>query len=56
MEGESEFEFSGYYCLDNSRPGGPIRKMVGLMLLKSFYDLSDEEVVAPRGRIPTFST
>ena len=43
---EVESEFSGYYCSDNGRPGVPIRKMVGLMLLKNIYDLSDEEVVA----------
>jgi len=28
------------------RPGVPIRKMVGLMLLKSLYNLSDENTVA----------
>ena len=43
---EVESEFSGYYCSDNGRPGVPIRKMVGMMLLKNIYDLSDEEVVA----------
>ena len=42
---EVESEFS-YYCSDNGRPGVPIRKMVGLMLLKNIYDLSDEAVVA----------
>ena len=41
-----ESEFAQYYCVDNGRPGVPIRKMVGLMLLKNIYDLSDEEVVA----------
>lgn len=41
-----ESEFSGYYCSGNGRPGVPIRKMEGLMLLKNIYDLSDEEGVA----------
>lgn len=35
-----------YYCADNGRPSVPIRKMVGMMLLKNIYNLSDEGVVA----------
>jgi transposase, IS5 family len=31
----------GYFS-ENDRPRVPVRKMVGLMLLKSFYNLSDE--------------
>ena len=41
-----ESEFAQYYCADNGRPSVPIRKMVGMMLLKNIYNLSDEGVVA----------
>jgi IS5 family transposase len=37
-------EFQGYYK-DFGRPSIPIRKMVGLVLLKYIYNLSDENVV-----------
>jgi len=40
-----EVEFMGYFA-ELGRPGVPIRKMVGLMLLKSLYNLSDENTVA----------
>lgn len=43
---EVESDFSEYYCADNGRPGVPIRTMVGMLLLKSMYNLSDEGVVA----------
>ena len=43
---EVESEFAEYYCADNGRPNVPIRTMVGMMLLKSIYNLSDEGVVA----------
>ena len=43
---EVESDFAEYYCLDNGRPSVPIRTMVGMMLLKSIYNLSDEGVVA----------
>lgn len=41
-----ELEFAEYYCADSGRPSVPIRKMVGMMLLKNIYNLSDEGVVA----------
>ena len=41
-----ESEFAHYYCVDNGRPSVPIRKMVGMMLLKNIYNLSDEGVAA----------
>ena len=41
-----ESEFAEYYCADNGRSSVPIRKMVGMMLLKNIYNLSDEGVVA----------
>jgi len=40
-----EQDFAGYFS-ENGRPGVPVRKMVGLLLLKSLYNLSDERVVA----------
>ena len=43
---EVESDFAEYYCSDNGRPSVPIRTMVGMMLLKSIYNLSDEGVVA----------
>ena len=41
-----ESEFAEYYCADNGSPSVPIRKMVGMLLLKNIYNLSDEGVVA----------
>ncbi|MEA4839584.1 MAG: transposase [Bacteroidales bacterium] len=38
---EVENEFKGCFSQDG-RPSVPVRKMVGLMLLKSLYNLSDE--------------
>ena len=43
---EVESDFSEYYCADNGRPSVPIRTVVGMMLLKSIYNLSDEGVIA----------
>lgn len=43
---EVESEFAEYYCVDNVCQSIPIRTMVGMMLLKSIYNLSDESVVA----------
>ena len=43
---EVESEFAEYYCADNDRPSVPILTMVGMMLLKSIYNLSDEGVFA----------
>ena len=40
-----EKEFSSLYCLDNGRPGKPIRLMVGLLILKHLRNISDETVV-----------
>ena len=39
-----EKEFSGYYS-ETGRPSVPIRRMVGLLLLKHIYNLSDEAMV-----------
>ena len=35
-----ETEFAEYYCADSGRPSVPIRKMVGMMLLKNIYSLT----------------
>ena len=40
-----ERELSVYFCEDNGRPCLPIRRMVGLLLIKQLEDLSDEAVV-----------
>ena len=39
-----ERDLSKHYCADNGRPGGSIRLMAGLLLLKELKGLSDEEV------------
>jgi IS5 family transposase len=39
-----ECDLSRHYCADNGRPGGSIRLMAGLLLLKELKGLSDEEV------------
>lgn len=40
-----EEDFSEYYCVDNGRPSIPIRKIVGVILLRRVYNQSDESVV-----------
>lgn len=40
-----EKDFMEYYCLDNGRPSIPIRKVVGVLLLRRMFNLSDEGVV-----------
>ncbi|MBN2172726.1 MAG: transposase [Bacteroidales bacterium] len=42
---QEEEDFCEYYCADNGRPSIPIRKIVGVILLKRTYNLSDESVV-----------
>ena len=37
-------DLSAFYCADNGRPGGSVRLMAGLLLLKDMKGLSDEEV------------
>ncbi|MCX6307680.1 MAG: IS5 family transposase [Bacteroidia bacterium] len=50
---EVENEFKGYFS-ENGRPSVPVRRMVGLMLLKSLYNLSDESTVARWVESPYF--
>ena len=38
-------ELSVYYCMDNGRPGIPIRKISGIVILKRMFDESDESVL-----------
>lgn len=40
-----ENDFVEYYCTDNGRPSIPIRKIVGVLLLRRMFNLSDEGVV-----------
>ena len=40
-----EGKLSVYFCKDNGRPCLPIRRMVGLLLIKQLKNLSDEAVV-----------
>lgn len=40
-----EVEISQFYCLDNGRPGVPIRTVAGMLLLKRMFDESDESVI-----------
>jgi len=42
---EVENEFKGCFS-ENVRPIGPVRRMDGLLLFKSLYNLSDEGMVA----------
>jgi transposase, IS5 family len=49
-----ERDLSPYYCLDNGRPGYPVRLMAGLLLLKEAKGLSDEEVCAVWRENPYF--
>ena len=47
-------DLSVYYCPDNGRPGGSIRLMAGLQMLKDMKGLSDEEVCAVWQENPYF--
>jgi IS5 family transposase len=47
-------DLSVYYCPDNGRPGGSIRLMAGLQMLKDMKGLSDEEVCAVWRENPYF--
>ena len=40
-----EDELSQFYCKDNGRPGIPIRKVAGMLMLKRMFDESDESVI-----------
>ena len=40
-----EESFKGLYCANNGRPAKPIRRMVGLLILKHVRNVSDESIV-----------
>jgi transposase, IS5 family len=40
-----ESDLSDYYCIDNGRPSVPIRKIVGVVMLKRMFNESDESAV-----------
>lgn len=40
-----EGRFRGLYCENNGRPNKPVRQVVGLLLLKEMYNLTDAEVL-----------
>ena len=40
-----EDQLSKYYCLDNGRPGVPIRTVAGMLLLRRMFNESDESVI-----------
>ena len=42
---ELESQLSRFYCLDNGRPGVPIRTIAGIVLLKRMFNESDESVI-----------
>ena len=42
---ELEQDMTEYYCVDNGRLSIPIRKIVGVVLLKRTFNESDESVV-----------
>lgn len=42
---EMEKQLGKHYCLDNGRPGAPIRTVAGMLLLKRMFDESDESVI-----------
>ena len=47
-------EFSQYYSEDKGRPAIPIRRLVGLLILKAYENLSDESVVLAYKRNPYY--
>ena len=51
-----ESKFTEYYCADNGRLSVPIRKMVGMMLLKNIYNLNDGASLPIGGRNRTCNT
>lgn len=42
---ELEDQLSKYYCLNNGRPGVPIRTVAGMLLLRRMFNESDESVI-----------
>lgn len=40
-----EEQFRELYCADNGRPNKPVRSVVGVLVLKEMFDLTDEEAL-----------
>jgi len=40
-----EEQFRDLYCADNGRPNKPVRTVVGVLVLKEMFDLTDEETL-----------
>lgn len=40
-----ETQLSKYYCLNNGRPGVPIRTVAGMLLLRRMFNESDESII-----------
>ena len=40
-----EHDLTEYYCIENGHPSIPIRKIIGVVLLKRMFKESDESVV-----------
>jgi len=40
-----EGAFSGIYCPDNGRPNVPVKTIIGLLIIKEMFDLTDEEAL-----------
>lgn len=51
---EFEQAFAGHYSPHQGRPSIPIRRMVGLLILKQLEDLSDEQLVVQYKRNPYY--
>jgi transposase, IS5 family len=43
---ELENDLAIFYCMDNGRPGVPIRLIAGIIMLRRIYNLSDEAILA----------
>ncbi len=41
----NEKQFRDLYCADNGRPNKPVRTVVGVLILKEMFDLTDEEAL-----------
>src|ERR1019366_7592713 len=40
-----EEQFRDLYCADNGRPNKPVRTVVGVLILKDVFDLTDDEAL-----------
>jgi hypothetical protein len=40
-----EAQFRELYCADNGRPNKPVRTIIGVLVLKEMFDLTDEQAL-----------